>query len=129
MQSVIKLQKLEELVEHCQVCPCNQCVSQMFRAGIADSLTCIAKALHILQGSNAQLRERMHELMSQLQASQAQAEALQGLQGSLQDAAGPSVDALVDAAVARERAAQDTRNKKVLELLNNKVSLGCTTWL
>ena len=64
----------------------------------------------------------MHELGDQLQASQADQEALQKLQASLQNAAGPSVDALVDAAVARERAAQDTRNRKVLELLNNKVS-------
>ena len=74
-----------------------------------------------VQGSNAELRDRVHELSSQAEAAQAQAAALQGLQSSLQDSAGPSVDALVQAAIGRERALQDTRNKKVLELLNNKV--------
>ena len=39
----------------------------------------------------------------------------------MEDSAGPSLDALVDAAVGRERALQDARNRKVLELLNNKV--------
>lgn len=74
-----------------------------------------------VQGSNAELRDRVHELSSQAEAAQAQAAALQGLQSSLQDSAGPSVDALVQAAIGRERALQDTRNKKVLELLNSKV--------
>ncbi|KAL0020086.1 hypothetical protein WJX79_009298 [Trebouxia sp. C0005] len=73
-----------------------------------------------LEGSNAELRDRVHELSAQAEAAQAQAEALQGLQASLQDSAGPSAEALVEAAVGRERALQDTRNKKVLELLNNK---------
>ncbi|DBA92530.1 TPA: hypothetical protein ACH3X1_002761 [Trebouxia sp. C0004] len=73
-----------------------------------------------LEGSNAGLRDRVHQLSAQAEAAQAQAEALQGLQASLQDSAGPSVEALVEAAVGRERALQDTRNKKVLELLNNK---------
>ena len=74
-----------------------------------------------MQGSNAELRDRVRELSAQAEAAQAQAEALQGLQASLQDSAGPSVEALVEAAVGRERALQDIRNKKVLELLNNKV--------
>jgi hypothetical protein len=74
-----------------------------------------------VQGSNAELRDRVRQLSAQAEAAQAQAEALQGLQASLQDSAGPSVEALVEAAVGRERALQDTRNKKVLELLNNKV--------
>lgn len=73
------------------------------------------------QGSNAELRERLHELAAQAEAAQAQAIALQGLQASLQDSAGPSLDALVEAALGRERALQDARNRKVLELLNNKV--------
>lgn len=73
------------------------------------------------QGSNAELRDRLHELSAQAEAAQAQVEALQGLQNSLQDSAGPSVDALIDAAVGKERAIQDARNRKVLELLNNKV--------
>lgn len=76
----------------------------------------------LLQGSNAELRDRLHELSSQAEAAQAQLTALEGLQSSLQDSAGPSVDALVEAAVGRERAVQDARNQKVLELLNNKVS-------
>ena len=75
-----------------------------------------------MQGSNAELRDRLHEVSAQAQASQAEVEALQGLQSSLRNSAGPSVDALVEAAVARERALQDARNKKVLELLNNKVT-------
>ena len=74
-----------------------------------------------MQGSNAELRDRVRQLSAQAEAAQAQAEALQGLQASLQDSAGPSVEALIEAAVGRERALQDTRNKKVLELLNNKV--------
>ncbi|DBB14510.1 TPA: hypothetical protein ACH3X3_004792 [Trebouxia sp. C0006] len=73
-----------------------------------------------LEGSNAELRDRVRQLSAQAEAAQALAEALQGLQASLQDSAGPSVEALVEAAVGRERALQDTRNKKVLELLNNK---------
>ena len=67
-----------------------------------------------MQGSNAELRDRVRQLSAQAEAAQALAEALQ-------DSAGPSVEALVEAAVGRERALQDTRNKKVLELLNNKV--------
>lgn len=78
-----------------------------------------------MQGSNTELRDRIHEMTGQLQTAQAEAGALQGLHESLQDAAGPSADALVEAAVASERAAQDTRNRKVLELLNNKVSMCC----
>lgn len=74
-----------------------------------------------MQGSNAELRDRVRQLSTQAEAAQAQAKALQGLQASLQDSAGSSVEALVEAAVGRERALQDTRNKKVLELLNNKV--------
>ncbi len=69
----------------------------------------------------------MHELSAQAQAAQAEAEALQGLQASLQDSAGPSVDALVEAAVGRERALQDARNRKLLQLLNSKVSVHCTS--
>lgn len=76
----------------------------------------------LLQGSNAELRDRLHELSAQAEAAQAQLAALQGLQSSLQDSAGPSVDALIEAAVGRERAIQDARNRKVLELLNSKVS-------
>ena len=75
----------------------------------------------LLQGSNVELRDKLHELSAQAEASQAQLAALEGLQSSLQDSAGPSVDALVEAAVSRERAIQDARNRKVLELLNNKV--------
>lgn len=63
----------------------------------------------------------MHELAAQAEAAQAQATALQGLQASLEDSAGASLDALVEAALSRERALQDARNRKVLELLNNKV--------
>ncbi|KAL3148684.1 hypothetical protein ABBQ38_014099 [Trebouxia sp. C0009 RCD-2024] len=86
-----------------------------------------------LEGSNAELRERLHELAAQAEAAQAQAIALQGLQASLQDSAGPSLDALVEAALGRERALQDARNRKVLELLNNKkqfrVLTYATSWL
>ena len=79
-----------------------------------------------LQGSNAELRDRLHELSAQAEAAKAQLTALEGLQSSLQDSAGPSVDAWVEAAVGRERAIQDARNQKVLELLNNKVSYAST---
>ena len=75
----------------------------------------------LLQGANADLRDRLHEASAQAEAAEAQVTALQGLQSSLQESAGPSVDPLIEAAVGRERALQDARNQKVLELLNNKV--------
>ena len=74
-----------------------------------------------LQGANANLRDRLHEASAQAEAAKAQVTALQGFQSSLQASAGPSADALIEAAVGRERALQDARNQKVLELLNNKV--------
>lgn len=94
---------------------CNACVSLVLNSTRRLTLR------QLVQGANVDLRDRLHETSAQAEACRAQVEALQGLQSNLQQSAGPSVDALIEAAVARERALQDARNKKVLELLNNKV--------
>lgn len=109
--------------------PTTGCIGHHFPLNLTQDLvsryTSVQAGPVLLQGSNAELRDRLHEVTGQLQTAQAEAGALQRLQDSAQDAAGPSVDALIQAAVASERAAQDTRNRKVLELLNNKVG----SWL
>ncbi|KAK9818004.1 hypothetical protein WJX72_005629 [[Myrmecia] bisecta] len=72
-----------------------------------------------LEGANTQLRSRNQELGSELQGAQEELAALSDLQSQLQHFS-PDVERLVETAVARERALQDARNRKVLELLNNK---------
>ena len=76
------------------------------------------------QGANAQLRGRVQDLAAELQEAREELVALGGLQEQLAaDVEGDvDVDALILAAVGRERAAQDARNSKVLELLKSKVS-------
>lgn len=72
------------------------------------------------QGGNAQLRTRVQELSSELQDAQEELEALRGVHSDM-EASLPSAEKLVQAAVQQERAVQEARNRKVLELLNNKV--------
>lgn len=75
------------------------------------------------QGANAQLRDRVQDLAVDLQEAREELAALSSLQERLAEAAPEdvNVDALIEAAVAHERAAQDSRNRKVLELLKSKV--------
>ncbi len=75
------------------------------------------------QGANAQLRGRVQELAGELQDASEELAALGGLREQLaaEVADNVDVDALVETALARERAAQDARNRKVLELLKSKV--------
>lgn len=77
----------------------------------------------VRQGANAQLRGRVQELAGELQDAREELAALGGLQEQLaaEVADDVDVDALVETALARERAAQDARNRKVLELLKSKV--------
>ncbi|CAL8462495.1 g2028 [Coccomyxa elongata] len=75
-----------------------------------------------LEGANAQLRGRVQELAGELQDASEELAALGGLREQLaaEVADDVDVDALVESALARERAAQDARNRKVLELLKSK---------
>ncbi|BDA46361.1 hypothetical protein COCOBI_08-4530 [Coccomyxa sp. Obi] len=75
-----------------------------------------------LEGANAQLRGRVQELAGELQDAREELAALGGLQEELAAEVADDVDvnALVETALARERAAQDARNRKVLELLKSK---------
>lgn len=76
-----------------------------------------------MQGANAQLRGRVQDLAAELREAREELAALGGLQEELAaDVAGDvDVESLVAAALGRERAAQDARNSKVLELLKSKV--------
>ncbi len=74
------------------------------------------------QGANAALQGRVRELNTELSGARAEAAALAGLQEQLR-AASPDLDRMVEAAIARERAVQDARNAKVLELLASKVRI------
>lgn len=80
-----------------------------------------------------QLRARVQELRSELQGAREELSALEGLQQALTSAqagnnygrsTGVDAEALVAAAVGREHAVQDARNRKVLELLHSKVREG-----
>ena len=75
------------------------------------------------QGARAQLRGRVQELGSELQAAEEEVAALEGLQEQLAADVGADeqIQALVAAAVAREHAVQESRNRKVLDLLSSKV--------
>ncbi len=81
----------------------------------------------MLQGANAQLRERVQDLAADLQGAEEEVAALEGLQEQLAADVGADehIKALVDAAVAREHAIQEARNRKVLDLLSSRVR--CTT--
>ena len=75
------------------------------------------------QGAKAQLRGRVQELGSELQSAEEEVAALEGLQEQLGADVGADeqIQALVAAAVAREHAVQESRNRKVLDLLSSKV--------
>lgn len=80
--------------------------------------------MHVVQGANTQLRGRVQELAADLQGAEEEVAALEGLQEQLAAEldADEHIKALVDAAVAREHAIQEARNRKVLDLLSSKVS-------
>lgn len=75
-----------------------------------------------------QLRGRVQDLAADLQGAEEELAALEGLQEQLTAEVGADehVKALVDAAVAREHAIQESRNRKVLDLLSSKVCRGTT---
>ena len=75
------------------------------------------------QGANAQLRGRVQDLAADLQGAEEEVAVLEGLQEQLAAEVGADehIRALVDAAVAREHAVQEARNRKVLDLLSTKV--------
>ena len=81
-----------------------------------------------LQGANAQLRSRVQDLAADLQGAEEEVAALEGLQEQLTAEVGADehIRALVDAAVAREHAIQEARNRKVLDLLSSKVRCSTT---
>jgi hypothetical protein len=76
-----------------------------------------------VQGANVQLRARVAELGSELQAAREEAAALRPLLAAELAQEGGNAEALAAAAVGRERAVQDARNRKVLELLHAKARL------
>lgn len=82
---------------------------------------------HAGQGAKAQLRDRVQELGSELQSAEEEVAALEGLQEQLaaEVDADEQIQALVAAAVAREHAVQESRNRKVLDLLSSKVGMAC----
>ena len=75
-----------------------------------------------------QLRGRVQDLAADLQGAEEEVAALEGLQEQLTAEVGADehVKALVDAAVAREHAIQEARNRKVLDLLSSKVRRSTT---
>ncbi len=75
------------------------------------------------QGANTQLRSRVQDLAADLQVAQEEVAALEGLQEQLAADldSDEAVKGLINAAVAREHAVQEARNRKVLDLLSNKV--------
>ncbi len=83
----------------------------------------MSEVMHDVQGANTQLRGRVQELAADLQGADEEVAALEGLQEQLAAEldADEHIKALVDAAVAREHAIQEARNRKVLDLLSSKV--------
>ena len=77
----------------------------------------------LAQGANTQLRGRVQDLAADLQGAQEEVAALEGLQEQLAADldADEAVKGLIEAAVAREHAVQEARNRKVLDLLSSKV--------
>ena len=77
----------------------------------------------LAQGANTQLRNRVQDLAADLQGTQEEVAALEGLQEQLAADldADEAVKGLIEAAVAREHAVQEARNRKVLDLLSSKV--------
>lgn len=79
----------------------------------------------LAQGANTQLRSRVQDLAADLQGTQEEVAALEGLQEQLAADldADEAVKGLIEAAVAREHAVQEARNRKVLDLLSSKVGV------
>ncbi len=75
-----------------------------------------------LQGACEQLRGRLHQANQDCSGHSREAESLRALQAELQGRV-PQSHALVEAAVAQEKALQETRNLRVLDLLRSKVCL------
>lgn len=73
-----------------------------------------------MQGANLQLRQRLQDALVELQQAQDQMHILQQLQQELEEGV-PGAATLVAAAVAQERALQDARNERVLQMLRSKV--------
>lgn len=80
-----------------------------------------ASRLAQLEGANQQLRGRLQEVLSELQAAQGELAGLRVLQARWEEEA-PGAPELIEAALARERAAQDARSERVLALLQSKAS-------
>ena len=77
----------------------------------------------LAQGANTQLRSRVQDLAADLQGTREEVAALESLQEQLAADldADEAVKGLIEAAVAREHAVQEARNRKVLDLLSSKV--------
>lgn len=73
-----------------------------------------------VQGACEQLRSQLHQANQDCAAHSREAESLRALQEELHGRA-PSSHALIQAAIAQEKAQQETRNLRVLNLLRSKV--------
>lgn len=78
----------------------------------------------VVQGACEQLRSRLHQANQDCAAHSRESESLRALQEELHGRA-PSSHALIQAAIAQEKAQQETRNLRVLNLLRSKVCF-CT---
>ncbi len=78
-----------------------------------------------MQGANLQLRQRLQESLAELHVAHEQLAVLQQLQHQLEEDV-PGAAVLVDVALAQERALQDSRNDRVLQMLKSKVG---ASWL
>ena len=76
------------------------------------------------QGANRHLRERLQDVLQELEAAHAQLGILNGLQQRLEDAT-PGAAELAAAALEQERALQAARDAQVLQLLRAKVQRRC----
>jgi hypothetical protein len=82
-----------------------------------------AAQLAQLEGANQQLWTRLQEALGELQEAQGQLAILTRLQQQWEFDA-PDAPALVEAALAQERLAQDARSERVLAVLQAKASAG-----
>ncbi|GAB4814835.1 hypothetical protein N2152v2_001881 [Parachlorella kessleri] len=72
-----------------------------------------------LEGANLQLRQRLQESLAELHVAHEQLAVLQQLQHQLEEDV-PGAAVLVDVALAQERALQESRNDRVLQMLKSK---------
>ena len=82
--------------------------------------TRLPRCLRMPQGANRHLRERLQDVLQELEAAHAQLRILNGLQQQLEDAT-PGAAELAAAALEQERALQAARDAQVLQLLRAKV--------